>query len=145
MKGPGLLLTDDLIAHDEPHVPLLEAVKEFRPSKAPFAQSSGWTVQLLAMTSSSSSSTQNLSGIAILTPKVISSWAKRVRITAYVLHFGCRRRGCYRKKYTSVTLEPKELQEANVIQVMLAQRADDLTDSSRELSELELLWSQGGA
>ena len=48
-KGPELLLADEPIAHDEPRVPLLEAVKEFRPSKAPFAQSSGWTVQLMAV------------------------------------------------------------------------------------------------
>ncbi len=90
-KGPELLLADEPIAHDEPRVPLLEAVKEFRPSKAPFAQSSGWTVQLMAVmssTSSSSSSTQNSTGLAILTPKVTSSWAKRVRITAYVIRFG---------------------------------------------------------
>ena len=89
-KGPSLLLANDPLSHDEPRVPLIETAKEFRPSKAPFSQEAGWTVQLLAMTSSSSSSnsTQKPSGLAILTPKITSSWAKRVRITAYVLGLG---------------------------------------------------------
>ncbi len=145
-KGPQLLLADEPIAHDEPHVPLLEAVKEFRPSKAPFAQSSGWTVQLMAVMSSSSSSsaTQNSTGLAILTPKVTSSWAKRVRITAYILHFGRKRRDRHCKKYTSTVLEPKELKKATIIQVMLAQRDDDLTDTSRELNELDPYYGPKG-
>ncbi len=147
-KGPELLLADEPIAHDEPRIPLLEAVKEFRPSKAPFAQSSGWTVQLMAVTSStspsSSSAAQNSTGLAILTPKVTSSWAKRVRITAYVVRFSRKRWDRYCKKYTSTVLEPKELKEATIIQAMLAQRDDGLTDSSRELNELDPYYGPKG-
>ncbi len=88
-KDPRLLLANNPPVQDKPPVPLIEAAKEFRPSKAPFAQSAGWTVKLLSVMSSTVR-TQRPRGLAILTPKITSAWSKRVRITAYVLCF-CQR------------------------------------------------------
>ncbi len=86
-KGPDLLLSPNVPDQNEPNIPLVEAAREFKPSKAPFAQSVSWSAKFLA-TSGTFSTPKGVRGLSILTPKIISSCSKEyVQLPMYSVSF----------------------------------------------------------